>query len=142
MKQIAFLALFLCAQLSNAQNVKGKWVTYDDDTKKPKSEVEIYERDGYYWGKVIALFNRPAGEGEVICKKCSGDKKNKPVVGLNIVEKMKKSGSEFKGGTITDPANGKSYTCVFYLDPKDPNTLVVKGYVGPFNRAQYWKRAK
>ena len=55
---------------------------------------------------------------------------------------MKKNGSEFKGGTITDPKNGKSYTCVFYLDPKDINTLVVKGYVGPFNRAQYWKRSK
>lgn len=142
MKQIALLAFILGCQVLTAQNVTGKWVTYDDETKKPKSEVEIYKEGDLYFGKVTALLNRPAGEGEVICEKCTGNKKNKPVVGLNIIEGMKKNGSEFKGGTITDPKNGKSYTCVFYLDPKDINTLVVKGYVGPFNRAQYWKRSK
>lgn len=142
MKQIVFLALLLCSQLISAQQVAGKWVTFDDETKKPKSEVEIYEHNGVYFGKVVALLNRPAGEKEVICEKCTGNKKNKPVIGMNIVENMKKEGAEFKGGTITDPKNGKSYTCVFYLDKKDPNTLVVKGYIGPFNRAQYWKRAK
>lgn len=142
MKQILLFVLLLGSQLVNAQGVVGKWVTYDDETKKPKSEVEIYEQNGAYFGKVVALLNRPAGESEVICEKCTGEKKNKPVVGLNIVENMKKKGSEFKDGTITDPKNGKSYTCVFFLDPKDANTLVVKGYIGPFSRAQYWKRAQ
>ncbi|MEG0948967.1 MAG: DUF2147 domain-containing protein [Bacteroidales bacterium] len=140
MKQIILGAFLLGSQLLSAQGVIGKWVTYDDETKKPKSEVEIFQQNGAYFGKITSLLNRPAGEGEVICEKCTGEKKNKPVVGLNIIENMKKSGSEYKGGTITDPKNGKSYTCVFYVDPKDANTLIVKGYVGPFSRSQYWKR--
>lgn len=140
MKQIILGAFLLGCQLLSAQGIIGKWVTYDDETKKPKSEVEIFQQNGVYFGKITSLLNRPAGEGEVICEKCTGEKKNKPVVGLNIIENMKKSGSEYKGGTITDPKNGKSYTCVFYVDPKDANTLIVKGYVGPFSRSQYWKR--
>ncbi|MEG0949691.1 MAG: hypothetical protein RSF78_10120 [Bacteroidales bacterium] len=76
MKKIAFFALFLSCQLLNAQSVIGKWVTYDDETKKPKSEVQIFEQNGLYFGKVTALLNRPSGEKEVICEKCTGSKKN------------------------------------------------------------------
>ena len=66
MKQIALLAFILGCQVLTAQNVTGKWVTYDDETKKPKSEVEIYKEGDLYFGKVTALLNRPAGEGEII----------------------------------------------------------------------------
>ncbi|MFK7923326.1 MAG: DUF2147 domain-containing protein, partial [Bacteroidia bacterium] len=43
-----------------AQSPVGKWKTIDDETNKPKSIVEIYEKDGKLYGKVIKLFREPS----------------------------------------------------------------------------------
>ena len=53
MKKIAFafVALFF-ATLSYAQ-IEGKWKTIDDETGKPKSIVEIYEKEGKKFINVI-----------------------------------------------------------------------------------------
>jgi hypothetical protein len=39
----------------------GKWKTFDDETKEAKSIVEITERGGKIYGKVIEILN-PAKE--------------------------------------------------------------------------------
>lgn len=142
MRQFVFIMFFLCSYFVNAQEILGKWVSYDDETKQPKSEVEIYEKGGKYFAKVLKLYNVTTGVNpeDVICNKCKGDKKDKKVIGMNVIENLVKKGEEYKDGTITDPKNGKSYNCSVKIDPKDPNTLIVKGSVGPFSRSQYWKR--
>ncbi len=142
MKKIFFIMFILSSFFTNAQDILGKWVSYDDETKKPKSEVEIYEQQGKYYGKVIKLYNILANQNpeDVICDKCKGDKKDKPVIGMNVIENLIKKGNEYKDGTITDPQNGKSYNCSVKIDPRDSNILIVKGSIGPFSRSQYWKR--
>lgn len=142
MKKIFAIVFLLSCQMISAQDILGKWITYDDETKKPKSEVEFYEKEGRYFAKIIMLYNLSEGvnPATAVCDKCKGDKKDKPLIGLNIVEDMVKKGDEYKEGKITDPKNGKSYNCSIKIDPKDPNTLIVKGSIGPFSRAQYWKR--
>ena len=75
-----------------------------------------------------------------MCNKCKDEKNDKPVIGWNIGADIVKTGDAYKEGKITDPKNGKSYNCSIKIDPKDPNTLIVKGSIGPFSRAQYWKR--
>ena len=126
MQKLILLAFLLCSQVISAQSVVGKWVTWDDETKKPKSEVEIYEKGGKYFAKVVALFNLPAGvtQETAICDKCKGDKKDKPIIGMNVIEDMVKKGDEYKDGKITDPKNGKSYNCSFKIDPKDSNAYL------------------
>ena len=39
---------------------------------------------------------------------------------------------------ILDPEKGKWYGCKLWLKDGDPNTLVVRGSIGPFYRTQYW----
>ena len=104
--------------------------------------MEIDEKGGKYFAKVLKLYNVTNGikPEDVICNKCKGDKKDKKVIGMNVIENLVKKGEEYKDGTITDPKNGKSYNCSVKIDPKDPNTHIVKGSVGPFSRSQYWKR--
>ncbi len=41
----------------SAQSIIGKWKTIDDETGKEKSIVEIYERNGKVYGKIIELIN-------------------------------------------------------------------------------------
>jgi uncharacterized protein (DUF2147 family) len=63
-------------------------------------------------------------------------------LGFTIIKGLTKDGSEYNGGKITDPKNGKSYKCYLTLESKDK--LKVRGYVGfaLIGRTQYWSRVK
>ena len=133
---LAFGAI-LISSVSFAQ-IEGKWKTIDDETGKAKSIVEIFKKsDGKYYGKINQLLSKPEHE---TCVNCKDDRKNKPLIGLEIIRGLSKDGDEFSGGTITDPKNGKSYKC---LIKKDGNKLNVRGYVGfsLIGRSQIWQKA-
>lgn len=121
-----------------AQDVTGKWKTIDDETGEAKSVVEIYKQNGKVYGKVVEILD-PKKRG-LPCDKCSGSDKGKPIMGLVIIKDLKKDGSEYSGGTITDPNNGKVYKCYIELD--GPNKLDVRGYIGfsLLGRTQTWTR--
>ncbi|MDA9303039.1 DUF2147 domain-containing protein, partial [bacterium] len=76
-----------------------------------------------------------------ICINCSGERKNAPILGMNILTGLKKDGDEWSGGKILDPKNGKEYKC--YIQLLDENTLKIRGYIGfsMFGRTAIWKRA-
>jgi uncharacterized protein (DUF2147 family) len=119
----------------------GRWKTVDDATKKPKSIVDIYEQGGKLYGKIIKLFREPGEEADPKCDKCKGAKKDQRVIGMVILEGLTKDGDEWKGGTITDPANGKTYRCKIALEN---GKLKVRGFVGVslLGRTQYWHQAQ
>lgn len=140
-KLIAFMLLFFSLN-SMAQSCVGKWVTIDDDSGKKKSIVELYKDNGKLYGKITYLYPREGREDNPKCTKCSDDRKNKPLVGLQIVRSLNWSGSVWEGGTIVDPENGKVYTVKIWLDPDNSNKLNVRGYIGPFFRTQNWIRTE
>ncbi len=137
MKKILFaFAALLISTLSFAQ-IEGKWKTIDDETGKAKSIVEISKNSkGEYVGKIVQLLIKPENNN---CVKCSDDRKNKPLVGLEIIRGMKKDGNEFSGGSITDPKTGKTYKCNI---KKDGDKLNVRGYIGfsLIGRTQTWHK--
>lgn len=139
MLSLFFLAHFLQAASSHTSPV-GVWKTIDDETKKPKSYVEIFEKNGIMYGKVTKILN---DSNDVVCDKCKGTNKDKPIVGMTIMWNLKKDGSEYSGGKILDPNNGKTYKC--YIEVLDGGEkLKVRGYVGfaLLGRTQYWYRVK
>ncbi len=142
MKKTAILLIMFVmgAFVAQAQTVTGKWKTIDDETGEPKSIVEIYEKNGKIYGKVIEILN-PAKK-DAKCTNCKGDEKDKPILGLVIIKGLSKDGSEWNGGQILDPNKGKSYKCTISLDGKDK--LNVRGYVGIslLGRTQTWHRVQ
>jgi uncharacterized protein (DUF2147 family) len=142
MKIGSVLSVLLLASYSIAQTCVGTWITIDDATGKKKSKVELYKQDGKLFGKITYVYPRPGLEENAVCKKCPGDRKNKPLVGLQIVRGLTWNGSEWEDGTIVDPENGKVYTCSIWLEEGNPDKLNVRGYVGPFFRTQTWLRVK
>ncbi len=128
-----FTVLVTCAQ-----TCVGKWVTIDDKTNKKKSIVELYKADGKLYGKITYLFPREGRPENAKCEKCTDDRKNEPLVGLQIIRNLTWNGEEWSGGTIVDPENGKVYDVKIWLDPDNPNYLNVRGYIGPFFRTQKW----
>ena len=140
-KSITILSLFISmAFYGQNQTVFGKWKTIDDETGKAKSIVEIYERSGKVYGKIIDIID--VEKKKSLCTNCSGDEKNKPGIGLVIIKGLVKEGKEYNSGKILDPTTGKQYKCFLALDGNDK--LKVRGYIGValFGRTQTWNRVK
>jgi hypothetical protein len=63
---VLFFAMFFNGQ---SQTVLGKWKTIDDETGQPKSIVEIYEKSGKIYGKIVEILNPEKRKS--VCSKCS-----------------------------------------------------------------------
>jgi len=147
MKRLTFVFLFalvfsVAPQLFAQQDpIIGKWKTIDDETGEPKSIVEIYMRNGKFYGRVDSLFRKPGEDPNPKCDKCPEDdpRYNKPVLGMEIIKDMKKDGDEYTGGTILDPKKGKIYRCKLWIED---GKLKVRGYIAFLYRTQTWYRVK
>jgi uncharacterized protein (DUF2147 family) len=138
------LSLFLFLVLGHSalgQEVKGKWKTIDDETSEPKSIVEVFERDGKLYGRIVKLFRKPGEDQDPVCDECESDdpRYNKKIIGMEIMRDMVLADGEYEGGDILDPNNGKVYKCRIWLEGSD---LKVRGYWGPFYRTQTWLKAQ
>lgn len=137
MKSLFLSLLCILTVICHGQSPIGLWKTIDDETNEPKSHIEIYQNEGKLCGKIVKLVN---DEASSICDKCSGDMKDKPIVGLTILKNLEKNGKKWSGGTITDPNNGKTYKT--YISLENKNKLKVRGFIGfsLLGRTQYWYR--
>jgi len=81
------------ARADDATTPVGRWKTIDDESKKPKSIVLIYEEDGKLYGKIEKLLDPKPDDPDPVCKKCEGELKDKPVLGLRMMWNFKKDGS-------------------------------------------------
>ncbi|MBD1430797.1 MULTISPECIES: DUF2147 domain-containing protein [Sphingobacterium] len=133
------LVLTIAAHAQSTSDIVGKWTTIDDETGQAKSIVEIFKKsDGKYYGKILKLLQKPENDN---CVNCKDDRKNKPLLGLEIIRDLKKEGNEFTGGTITDPKTGKTYKCTI---TRNGEKLNVRGYIGfsLIGRTQTWTLSK
>ena len=131
---------FIIFNISVAQKFEGYWKTVDNEGVA-KSIVKIYKtQDGYVEGKVYKILK--SSERDRKCTKCESDKKNKSIEGLVIIEDLKPNGYECINGEITDPQNGKTYTCKLWIEPDKEDVLHVRGYWAFFYRTQEWERVE
>jgi uncharacterized protein (DUF2147 family) len=130
---------------AQAMTPAGVWKTIDDATKKDKSLVRIVETNGVYSGKVEKIVD-PDAPKDAVCKDCSDERKDKPILGMTIIRNMKQSADDkvvFEGGDILDPNNGKVYQSKMKL-VDNGSKLEVRGFVGIslLGRTQTWVRAE
>lgn len=119
----------------------GVWKTLSDKNGDAESLVRIVEVNGELQGKVERIFSPPAPSANPLCEECKGELKNKPIVGMTIMKRLHRSGSEYTGGEILDPDEGETYKCsVRVID--GGAKLEVRGYIGIslFGRTQTWAR--
>ena len=120
------------------KKVTGKWKTIDDETGEARSIVEIYERNGKVFGKIVEILNDEKKDAR--CEECPGSDKDKPIEGLEIIKGLTRDDDEWTDGKILDPVSGKIYKC--YIALENPDKLKVRGYIGfsLLGRTQYWNR--
>jgi uncharacterized protein (DUF2147 family) len=134
-------SLFALPAFAQDASPVGLWKTFDDGTGKAKSLVRITESGGALVGRVEKIFIAPGQDQNPICIKCTGEKKDKQVLGMVIMWSLKKDGDEYTGGEILDPDNGKVYRSkLAVLD--GGRKITVRGYIGMplLGRSQVWTR--
>jgi uncharacterized protein (DUF2147 family) len=140
MKKILFTALFVVASFSvQSQTIFGKWHSTNETTGEVDSVIEVYEKNGKAFAKIIDI--KDPKRKNAVCDLCSDQNKNKPILGLNILTGLEKDGDEWSGGKILDPRNGKVYKC--YIKLETENKLKIRGFIGfsLIGKTAYWTRA-
>jgi len=136
------VALLLVAGRASADPTPvGRWATIDDKDGKPRSVIEIVDVGGALQGKVEKIYSRPGDNPGHLCRKCNGDLKDKPVLGMTVLQGLKSDGDQWDGGTILDPDSGNVYSAKLKLSDGGEK-LIVRGYLGIslFGRSQTWVR--
>lgn len=139
---LAILMVMLAGgALADTSSPAGVWKSIDDETKKERSIIRITEVNGEFKGVVEKLFDQPGDDPAHLCKKCKGERKDKPIVGMTILWGLKKDGDTWAGGEILDPHKGKTYRCKMTLSD-DGKSLNVRGFIGIslIGRSQTWWR--
>ena len=139
-KNIVFFLVLLASFSLNAQTIFGKWENRDEETGKVDSVIEVYQKDGKAYAKIIEITDQ--NRQNAVCDQCSGKNKNQPILGMHILNGLEKDGEEWSGGKILDPKNGKQYKC--YIKLEEDNKLKIRGYIGfsLLGRTAYWFRKK
>jgi uncharacterized protein (DUF2147 family) len=140
---IVFSAIWATPAMAENLSPVGLWKTVDDKTGEARSFLRIWLDKGELFGKVEKLIRKPGENPNPLCDECSGDKKDKPIMGMTIMWGLKQDGETWSGGHILDPDNGTTYKCrVKIVDGGEK--IDVRGYIGfsLLGRSQIWHRAE
>ena len=142
------LALFalLAAAAANSQqlspklqNAVGHWQVVNGDGSLA-GRVETYVENGKLFGRVTQV--RPGRTPQDVCDKCSGEFKNKLILGMVNMRNFHPDGDDWVGGTVVDPENGKEYKGKIWAVGDDK--LSMRGFIGIslLGRTESWVRIK
>ena len=139
------LAAVLSVCMAAAQMTPvGSWHSFDDKTGELKSLIQISESNGVLSGRIDKLLRKEADQ-KAVCDKCTDDRKDKPLLGLEIIRGAKKAEGKdvWEDGNIVDPDNGTVYK--LRMTPiEDGQKLEVRGFIGfaLLGRTQTWVRVQ
>ena len=122
----------------------GLWKTISDKDGSVTSEVRVVDNAGVFSGRIERTF-RTDVKTDAKCDLCKDDRKDQPIIGLEIIRGLGKAPGKdvWEGGTVIDPDNGTVYK--LKMTPIDGGKkLEVRGFVGfsLFGRTQTWIRAQ
>lgn len=122
----------------------GVWKTINESSGKAEALVKIVEVNGELRGSIAKLYQEPNEDQNPHCEKCSGERKNAPILGMTILFGLHRSDDgNWTGGEILDPNNGDTYHATLAVAP-DNHSLSMRGYIGVplFGRSQTWLRVE
>jgi uncharacterized protein (DUF2147 family) len=136
-----FCMAFSAAGFAADPSVTGVWslpTLKGKDKGKERSQVEIFEKDGTYYGKIVKL--APGTPADALCTTCKKERKDKPLMGMLVVWDMKKEAGRYAEGKIYDVDEGKDYKSSMAL--MSPDKLKITACLLFICESHYWTRVK
>lgn len=129
---------------NGADGILGSWSLRDQ-----KARFEIYKCGEEYCGKISYLSepdyppaakNGRAGSPKLDTENPDPALKNRPLLGMPLMEGFRYTGENSWDGRIYNPEDGHKYRCKLWLDGE--SRLKVRGYLGfsLFGRTETWIR--
>ena len=101
----------------NLSTIEGLWQVVNSKGD-PIHYVKIYEKEDKYYGKITKLFNKKNPQ-KLLCSQCDDEQKNKPVIGLRIIDNMERGRTKYAKGRILDYQKGRSSPCTIWMVNED-----------------------
>ena len=91
-------------------------------------QVEIYEKDGRLFGRVLS-YRVP---GQLDENNPDPKLRSRRFVGIDMIANFRfvSESGRWEGGTIYDPDSGRTYRGLLWIDHGDAGTLWARGFVG------------
>lgn len=120
----------------------GHWRATHYLSGKPCAIISIREVQGELRGRIEKVLNPPPGYENPICTECQGNKRNKPVIGMEVIWGLKREGNGYSDGWALDPVYGNTYHVGLEVTDGGKR-LKVFGYVRiifKIGRTEIWER--
>ncbi|MCK9303043.1 MAG: DUF2147 domain-containing protein [Bacteroidales bacterium] len=142
---ILFTIINFTLYSQNQELIKGKWTTFDGDGKLT-GEIELYFKNDKLYGVITRAFSSDGKESpDVICKDCIGERNNKKIVGMTVVEGLSydtKKEAYYGKKACFAPQQNLMADGKIWLDKNDKDILYLRGSVSIFHETQRWLRVK
>lgn len=133
------LSLWAQAPPDDGDKLIGVW-----EPSHGKARVKVEKIGTKYFGKIVWLRepeDPTTGQPKVDKNNPDEAMRSTPLKGYRLLKDFTYNGKgEWVDGTIYDPENGSTYSCVITL--KDDNTMDIRGFIGvkALGRTDVWKR--
>jgi uncharacterized protein (DUF2147 family) len=137
---LTFFMAFSSVGWTAEPSIAGVWsvpTLKGKDKGKERLNVEIFEKDGIYYGKIVKLSTAPVN---ALCTTCKKERKDQPLMGMLMLWNLKKEGSRYVEGKIYDVEEGSEYKCSISLAAQDK--LKVTACLFFLCESHYWPRVK
>lgn len=132
---VILASMLVAAPASAADAIAGRWITEERD-----AIVEIGTCGASTCGRIARfLVAPPDGADQRDINNPEPRLRTRRLLGLPVLSGFQEEADLWRG-RIYDPKSGRSYRSV--IRRTGPNTIEVKGCLGPFCQAQTWRRAR
>ncbi|MDA8561878.1 DUF2147 domain-containing protein [Gammaproteobacteria bacterium] len=138
---VFFYFLITLSQSANAiekNDFVDLWRTYDLK-KNLRSTVRFYINNNELKADIVESLNNKQKN----CQNCKGKFKNKPYIGMNIINGLKFNNNKWVNGNVLDTDTGNFYKCNISIS-KDKKVMFFHAYKGfpIFGQTMQWKRVE
>lgn len=110
-----------------------------DSSGKPLGLIRIYEVKGLYYGRIEPM--SATDDHSARCTRCTDDRHNKPIIGLELLRHLRPENGEYVDGDILDPDTGHIWSCKLRLTDGG-RQLIMRGFliIPLLGRSLTWRR--